>query len=154
MKKILIAVVMLMGFGASGAVLAAAGPFNATNIAVTAGVGGDCSMLAEDVTLGVSKNVWGHYTCDEVANVIKVGACHTGGTRKAIPCSLVDDDADPLTPPVPNSSLCTQAQAAASENSDTPDYSAFTASSAGGSMAARDLGGRCANTTLTGLAFW
>ena len=156
MKKFILSTAVVLGAVVSGSAMAEVAdntaPWSNGNIAVGPAA---CPMLADTVNLGTSANVHGNYSCDEVLNVIKVGTCHKGGSRKGVTCSTEDADNDPSTAPtlVPSAG-CTLELAQVSATSPTPAYSAFTASSSGGSMAQRALDGRCDNTTLTGLAFW
>ena len=156
MKKIIIATAFVMGAGVSSSAMAAAGPWSSAPLSVTTT---DCLLLAEDVVLNVSSRVHGHYTCDETSSEIRVGACHEGGSRATgVACAYVDLN-DPTTPLDPtddtlNSAGCTAQMVTDGDNSTIPNYNAFTATSAGGSMTEQELTGRCVGTSLTGLAFW
>ena len=147
MKKNLLAAALLIGFGFSGASFGQQATAFEGNQEVTGGVGNDCALLAEDVTLGVSANVWGAYLCDETENLVQVGACHVGGSRaQGAACIDLDTetDGDQLPPGCD----------AIGGFSNIPDYKAFFTSSEGGVMQEHSLGGRCDDSSLTGLDAW
>ena len=155
MKKLITTIAFALSVGASSSVMAAAGPFSSGNLEVTVT---DCTLLANTVTLGVSSKVHGHYTCDETNNIVKVGACHEGGSRATgVLCAWVDLN-DPITADPAddtlNSAGCTAEMVTAGQYSTIPNYTAFTATSQGGSMVSQELTGRCADASLTSLVFW
>lgn len=144
MNKQLIAALMAAGLGVASSMAFAAPTAFQGNQAVTGGVGNDCPLLAEDVTLGVSKNVHGAYNCDEADNLVQVAACSEGGSRQV---GVACIDLDPLLagdqlPPGCN---------ALGGNSTIPDYKAFFTSSEGGVMAEYQLGQRCGAGTIVGI---
>ena len=152
MKKIIIATAAILGAGISGAALADAGPFQGNNtVTVT-----DCTMLSGSVTLGVSSNVHGHYICDEQYNVVKVGACHEGGSRTAAVCAWLPglDGTVGTSDDVLNYSTCTVSLVGTIPPTQDPDYNAYVVGSGGGSIAGVALGGRCNETTLPAVEFF
>lgn len=100
----------------------------------------DCKLLGEQVTLNLSNNVSGAYSCDEITSTIKVAACHKAGSRKAmdVKCAIVtqaegDEDA------VWNDPSCKET----TDTFESSDYRGYVASSKGGSVAQKELGGNC-----------
>lgn len=87
MKKINIAA-LILGATMSGSAFASA--FTGTSDITTT----DCTMLAKPVTLAISANVHGMWMCDDVNAVIKVGACHKGGSREPAKCARIDTNSD------------------------------------------------------------
>ncbi|TRO36612.1 hypothetical protein EQ832_15595 [Pseudomonas sp. ALS1131] len=149
MKNQIIAICVALGMGvAAGAAFAAPTAFTG-NQTITGGVGGACALLAGDVRLGVSAKVHGAYECDEAANLVKVAACHEGGSRSPVTCTEIRTSdpaggADIITYPAG----CTAQLAASGAQSPTPSYKAFFTSSAGGVMNEIPLDGRCSATTI------
>lgn len=159
MKKSICAVAFAIGAGFAGSAMAAPTAFTDVQWAMplngTKADAVECALIKENVKLTASSNVTAAFSCNEVLNVIEVGACHAGGHRAGILCAMVDADGDPATPElVPNSQNCTVEQATAGVQADVPSYSAFVATSAGGTMTARSMDGRCTTGELTGLDFW
>ncbi|MDH0121435.1 MAG: hypothetical protein FH750_08485 [Pseudomonas stutzeri] len=111
---------------------------------VSGGTTGACSLLAENVTLNLSARVWGVYNCDEATSVIRVAACHEGGSRKARTVNCAEDTANPGT-------YLPQGCTATTPTIEITDYAGYVAGSNGGSVAVNDLGGRCEASTVTGL---
>lgn len=109
-----------------------------------------CSLLGEEVTLSLSNNVSGAYSCDEITSTIKVGACHKAGSRKAmtVNCAVIVP-ANGTDPAVYNDDSCTGV--GPDHTFQSSNYRGFVASSRGGSTAAKDLGGACTPTTADGL---
>lgn len=142
MKKNVLALVFMAGMGAAFAVGATA--IDDDPITTT-----DCPLLGEQVTLNMSNNVSGAYSCDETNSVIMVAACHKAGSRKPtdVPCAIVTPAAGE-TPAVYNDSSCTGAEG---QTFEITDYRGYVASSQGGSVAAQDLGGNCTATTADAL---
>lgn len=154
MKKQIIASFSALGLCfATGVAFAAPTAFQ-DNVTVTSGVGNNCAMLSRDVVLGVSAKVHGAYDCDEVLNLVKVAACHEGGSRSGVVCSN-------LTPPTvdePNRAAsyaagCNAGLAATASTSPVPSYKAFFTSSAGGVMNEQPLDGRCNAATIVNAGF-
>lgn len=145
MKKNLIAALLAVGFGASAGLVVAAPTAFQGNEEVTSGVAGECPLLSDNVTLGVSANVHGAYNCDETENLVAVSACHEGGSR-AQGAACVDLDVDTAGDQLPPG--C----AGPTGFSTIPDYKAFFTSSKGGVMAEYSLGGRCSASTVVGVA--
>lgn len=142
MNKQLIAALMAVGFSLSAGAASAATAFTGnTDVDNT-----ECALLAEEVTLGVSKSVHGAYNCDETENLVQVAACHEGGSR-AQGASCVDLDATDGDDTGPLPAGCS----AIGGFSTIPDYKAFYTSSEGGVMAEYSLGGRCDATTVVGI---
>lgn len=145
MNKKLIAALIAASLSMSATIASAA---TATafkgNQEVEGGVGGDCALLAETVTLGVSANVHGAYACDETENLVQVAACHEGGSRQQGAACV---DLDPNTPDNQLPAGCS----ALGGFSTIPDYKAFFTSSKGGVMQEHALGGRCSESTITGI---
>lgn len=112
-----------------------------------------CAILAEAVTINLSSNVYGAYTCDAANNVMRVATCHKGGSRKqaTVNCAIVNviTNDDSTTTNVWNDSSCTDAKAAAATPQNPHVFTssslgkAFTASTAGGSVAAVSLAQTC-----------
>ncbi|MHB0807684.1 hypothetical protein [Stutzerimonas nitrititolerans] len=147
MKKQLITTIIAVGVGMSASIASAATAtaFQA-NKEVTGGRTGECTLLAENVTLGASANVHGAWACDETENLVQVAACHEGGSRQqgaACVDLALDDDPDSVELPAG----CT----AVGGFSTIPDYKAFFTSSKGGVMQEYALGGRCTENTITGI---
>ena len=145
MKKQLIATFIAIGVGMSAGIASAATATAFTaNKEVTGGRTGDCTLLAEDVTLGASANVHGAWACDETENLVQVAACHEGGSRQQ-GAACVD-----LDPALAGDQLPPGCSAVGGF-STIPDYKAFFTSSKGGVMQEYALGGRCGAGTITGI---
>ena len=145
MKKQFIAALMVVGFGLSAGIASAAtGTAFTGNEPVTGGNAGDCTLLSEDITLGVSSKVHGAWACDETLNLVQVATCHEGGSR-AQGAACVDLDpvaADAQLPPG-----CSEVGGF----STIPDYKAFFTSSQGGVTQEYALGGRCDASSIVGI---
>jgi len=146
MKKNFFAALMAVGLSASVGVAFAAPTAFQGNEDITGGTTGDCTLLAETVTLGVSANVHGAYNCDETENLVQVAACHEGGSR-AQGAACVDLNTTDGDPNGPLPAGCS----AIGGFSTIPDYKAFFTSSKGGVMSEYALGGRCSESTITGI---
>jgi len=145
MKKQLIATFIAIGVGMSASIATAATATAFTaNQEVTGGRTGDCTLLAENVTLGASANVHGAWACDETENLVQVAACHEGGSRQQGAACV---DLDPDTPDNQLPAGCSDVGGF----STIPDYKAFFTSSKGGVMQEYPLGGRCSESTITGI---
>jgi hypothetical protein len=147
MKKIVLAVAFAMSAGMSGAVLSATvfGETASTD-EVTGGTAGDCPLLQDTVTLGVSANVVGGWACNETTNLIQVAACHKGGSRaQGVACNSDGDPSTPLVVDLPAG--CTDVTG----NSTIPSFKAFSASSGGGVMSEVVLDQRCTEAQLGGI---
>jgi hypothetical protein len=153
MKKQIIATCVALGLGLVAGVAFAAPTTFTGNETVTGGVGNDCALLARDITLGVSAKVTGAYECDEATNMVKVAACHAGGSRSGVTCAEIPvfDDTGTQTG-VTYAAGCDATSAAAGTQSPIPSYKAFFTSSAGGVMSEQPLDGRCGDSTLTGIS--
>lgn len=156
MKKIIYTAAFAMGLAVSGTVLAADNdaPFTG-NVKITADDAG-CPMLAGAVTLGVSNSVHGNWVCDEQYNVVKVGACHEGGSRTPAVCAWLPgvDGTVGTADDELNYATCTAELVGTIPDGQEPDYNAYVIGSGGGSVAGVALGGRCDNASLGGLAFF
>lgn len=140
MKKVIGTFILGAGLAASLSASAAA-----TITTIVSGSSYDetnsCILLSEAVTLNLSKNVKGAFSCDEANNVMKVATCHTAGFRvSGITCSVIGTDTS-VTPaaPIYNNGACT----AAGEVIPGADYLGFAASSSGGTVGDVFLGGNC-----------
>ncbi|WP_125919676.1 hypothetical protein [Stutzerimonas stutzeri] len=144
MKKNILALVTVIGlsatFTAGAANQAANKGFQGQGIVSST----ECALLADQVTMNFSKNVWAAYACDEATSVIQVAACHQGGSRvpKEVTCT-----ADPKDPAKFVPSTCKEV----GEKVTISDYSGFIAGSNGGSVGQDVLGGACSDSTVTKL---
>ncbi len=144
MKKNILAVMFCAGvgisFAASAADVAPNTGFEKSGTVTMA----NCKLLAQDVNLNMSNNVWGAYKCDEATSVISVAACHKGGSRskKSVPCAESPANSGKYLP-----AGCT----ATTASIDITDYVGYKAGSNGGSIATAALGGACADTSVTSL---
>lgn len=151
MKKIISVAVMALGLGLAGSVSAGAFTGNTT---VTADADG-CIMLSGSVTLGVSSSVHGMWVCNEGLNLVKVGACHEGGSRKPYLCDVVSA----ATVEAPDATKwnyegCVEIGKAPT-GKEAVSYNAFVIGSDGGSVAPVPLtGARCSNDTISALTFF
>lgn len=155
MKKIVTAVALVVGAGISGA--AFAGPTGTLSSGNSVVEIASCPMLSQKTPIGVSTNVHGGFQCDETNNVIRVAACHEGGSRQiAVVCAVIDPDGVANTgDEYFNGVGCDQARVDNGERADEPSYNAYGGASSGGSMLELPLGGRCdAATTLSSITFW
>lgn len=117
----------------------------------------DCALLGETITVGMSAKVFGAYNCSATTNLVGVAACHQGGSRSALACNSVQNQAQidaavagGTTPPAP---VYPAGCAADGTGVSTEvDFRAFFASSAGGAMSDQKLGGPCDEDKLTGLS--
>lgn len=148
MKKQIIAALITAGFGLFASAASAAPTAFTGNERITGGTGGDCSLLAEAVTLGVSSKVHGAYNCDEALNLVQVAACHEGGSRAGVTCVAITDPEDPTADPTYPAG-CTADNVG--EQSPIPSYKSFFTSSAGGVMVEYPMDGRCSESTIVGI---
>lgn len=144
MKKNILAALFFAGMGASFAA-------SAVDVAVNTGFEGSanvtttaCKLLADPVTLNLSKNVVGAYNCDEATSVIGVAACHKGGSRSAKEVTCAEDPKNAGT-------FLPTGCAKAGDKITITDYVGYSAGSNGGSIATEALGGACATGSVTGL---
>lgn len=139
LSKVAIAALVTFPLIASAAPIPSGTPITTTN----------CTLLGEQVTLNMSNNVSGAYACDETASTITVAACHKAGSRKPtdITCAIVTP-ANGTTPAEYNDDSCTGAP---NQTFEITDYRGYVATSQGGSVAAKDLGGNCTATSIEGL---
>lgn len=129
----------------------------------------DCSPLASDVTVNLSKDVQGAYICRPASVVgaasmparVGVGSCHKSGTTKArlVTCTAQADPATagaflytPTTCTAGNFEADgTTAKADAAGKVEMKGQSMFTAASFGGKVAAEDMGTSvCDNAATVG----
>lgn len=148
MKKVAYAILITAGLGMSAAAMAAGTPITSGDTITS----DDCVLLADQVTLTLSTNVHGAYSCDEFTNTIKIATCHKAGSRKPadIPCAVVytdpeDDD------PIYNSDECANPE---NQKFTISGYRAFIGSSTGGQVAATKLGESCDDEKVSGLSFF
>lgn len=80
MKKI---AALLFGIALSPSIFAAAIAPNASAADRLISHTDDCTLLAEDVTVNLSRDVPAGYTCNTVNNVIAFAACHPNGRKNA-----------------------------------------------------------------------
>ena len=147
MNKFAKAAAVVMGVGVSAAAMAAPSAFTVTTT-VTGQTTGACPLLIEDTKLAVSTNVVGAWQCDEATAVIKVAACHQGGSRNTgVACSTDDDDS---TTAWDAPGGCTTNTG----NSSIPSFIAFGASSEGGTMGEYAMDQRCVTGQITGISLW
>ncbi|MDO9622714.1 MAG: hypothetical protein Q7J46_01805 [Pseudomonas sp.] len=112
-----------------------------------------CQLLSEAVTINLSSNVYGAYTCSTATNVMRVATCHQGGSRKqaTVACAIVNvvPASGGGTTNVWNDTSCTDARAATATTEAPHQFTssslgkAYSASTAGGSVAAVSLGAVC-----------
>lgn len=149
MNKLLKTLLVVSGFALSGSAMAQMTAFTGS-ANVTGGAAGQCPLLSETVTLNTSNKVHGAYECDEANSVIVISACHEGGSRQALVCTVVgsDDSTDPPTP-IYNNTGCNDTNVGQVLEGQI-DYRAFVATTSGGSVAPVLLGGRCDAATIVG----
>lgn len=152
MKKILLAVFVAAGTISS---FASATPI-ASGTPIQPGNQG-CQLLSEAVTINLSSNVQGAYTCNVANNTMRVATCHQGGSRKqaTVACAVVDvvpGVGGAAATNVWNDDSCSDAGAAAATPAAPHQFlssslgKAYTASTAGGSVAGVSLGAVCTST--------
>ncbi|MBC7201742.1 MAG: hypothetical protein H5U32_21285 [Pseudomonas balearica] len=121
----------------------------AAGTAITTGdriTNAECELLGENVTLTLSNNVHGAYSCAKENNSISVATCHFAGSRKVGTerCVVIGQKDDK---PVYNDESCTGATP-----EDTFEVNnkgkAFLGSSTGGSIGASSLAGFCSDETV------
>lgn len=108
-----------------------------------------CAVLADNVTLNLSTNVTGAYSCDEITNSIKIATCHANGSRKARTgtCAGTPNAEDPEKMDW-NYSGCSEA---GQQVTLGPDYKGFYAITTGGAVVDKELGGNCTTATVGAL---
>lgn len=150
MKKSIISIFLAAGAFSS---FASATPI-ASGTPIQAGNQG-CQLLSEAVTINLSSNVSGAYTCNVANNTMRVATCHQGGSRKqaTVACAVVDIvDNNGVATNVWNDPSCTDAGAAAATPANPHQFTsnslgkAYSASTAGGSVAAVSLGAVCTSS--------
>lgn len=146
MKKIAQAVAFMMGAALSGSAFAVTA-FTVSD-SVTAGTAGDCPLLSDAVTLSVSSNVVGAWDCNETTAIIKVAACHQGGSRDTGVACSTDNDTSTTTWDAPDG--CTTNTG----NSTIPSFKAFGSTSEGGVMGEYSMDQRCETGQITGITLW
>ncbi len=141
MKNMTRALLLTAGLATSASALAIA-PIDSTDI--TGGSTGECTLLAEDVKIGLSNKVHGAYDCNEITATIVFAGCHEGGSRqaKSTACTAIGTDVDGNT--IWSDGSC----GSVDDTYEIADYRAFTATSSGGSIGEQQLGGRCTDTTV------
>ena len=145
MRKTIYSLLAAVGLMTSASAMAA-GTAVQTGVAIT---NADCSLLAENVVLNLSAAVNGAYQCDTILNSIRVGTCHSAGSRKAtaIDCAQIDTAADGVTP-IYNDASC---DGTANQTFDIADFRGYVASSTGGGVGTVDLGGNCTAAAIGGV---
>lgn len=145
MKKTLASIVVLGALFATSAqaeVISSGVPIQAGNTG--------CELLSEAVTISLSSNVYGQYSCNTENNVMRVATCHKGGSRKkgTVNCAVVNIKPDGSNEW--NSTECSDAKQAAAASGgaahvfETDDKGkAFTVSTSGGSVGAASLSAAC-----------
>ena len=125
----------------------------------------NCTLLSESVTVNLSSNVSAAYECYEATSDIRIATCHKGGSRKETTasceytaCDAANEDGSQDNCTSNDTSCGTSSPATGTEvpTFTYVDYSAFVASSTGGSVAKSQLGGSCDvdGATAAGLAFF
>lgn len=138
MKKNIFAALFLLGVSAS----AIATPIPSTPITPAL-----CGVLGENVTLNLSKNNIGDYSCDEPNSIMRVGACNTGGSRTPLTVQCAITSANGVVPVTYNGAGC-----AGTSPTDTfvvSNYRGYIGNSKGGAVATVDLGGSCTAATIS-----
>lgn len=146
MKKNLSSIVLLAALGFSS------GAFAAANIPTGGPVTTDaCPLLSESVTINLSSNVQGAFSCDVETGAIKVATCSEAGSRKVTtqPCTSTPapttDDPDAVEW---NNASCSES---------TPTFVTgtegvgFFATSKGGQVAAKNMATACSNTSVVNI---
>lgn len=140
---------LLVGLGLSGITLAEVNTFTTnTTVNITASgatqATGECALLREVTIVGVSSNVTGAWECDETTGVVKVAACHSGGSRASgVDCTPDADGSTANGWTAPNAGCTTN-----SGVSTIPSFKAFATSSNGGSMSEQSMATRCNATNI------
>ena len=116
---------------------------------ITAGAGGNCVLLSEDVRLNLSSNVVAALNCDEATNTVSVGTCHNAGSRNSsLTCAQIGQNADGDA--IFNHADCdAEAVSEGTVITGAADFRGFFAQTSGGSVAPAFLGGNCSAQVLT-----
>ncbi|WP_303907572.1 hypothetical protein [Thiohalomonas denitrificans] len=146
MKKLITAGLLSLAMMTSFSAMAAGTNFSTGTVIQNDNTG--CELLGEPVTLQLSKNVHGAYSCAVIDASIKVATCHEAGSRKATALQCQSVGTDPLTnETIWNDSSCT----AAADTFDIADFRSYAASSTGGTVAPGALGGACEDSTIAAI---
>ena len=157
MKKILLTVALTMAASLAATAANAAGatgtPTAFTGNKTVTNADDDCPLLANStVVLGASASVNAAYSCNAQTNIIKVGACHEGGSRTAKDgCAITNPDAmaaDSTVAAEYNYNSCTSDMIGKVPTDVPPDFKAYGIGSSGGTIAAYQLGGKCTTTSI------
>lgn len=146
---------LLVGLGVSGITLAEVNTFTTNSTVQTTAAGatqaaGQCALLREITIVGVSANVTGAWECDETENVIKVAACHSGGSRATgVDCTADADGSSANGWTAPNAGCTTN-----SGTSTIPSFKAFASSSNGGAMSEQSMLDRCNATNIKAITMF
>lgn len=140
MKKTIVSAFLLGSFFVSTAAMATA-IVSGGQITTAA-----CTLLGEAVTLNLSNNVSGSYSCVEATSTITIAACHSAGSRNTTTVACVNSAA-PTDPADWNDASCT----AATDNFEITDFRGYRASSQGGRVGAVALGGACTAASVEAL---
>lgn len=146
MKKIITAMVMAAGLGAAFTA-SAAGIVIKNGVAIT-NADTECPLLGDNVTINLSNNVSGAYSCDLALAEIKVATCHKAGSRKASQIACQQVSQDETGNPIYNDASC---DGTTGQTFEIADFRAFAGSSKGGSVGAKALGGACTDSQVSAL---
>jgi len=148
MKKIACAL-FFVGVGVSASAFAEPMAVPADG-AVTAGAGGNCVLLSENIRLNLSSNVVGAFNCDEATNTISIGTCHNAGSRNSsLTCAQIGVDSATGNGIFNHPDCDAAAVAAGTVIEGAPDFRGFFSQTSGGSVAPSFLGGSCSEQILT-----
>lgn len=151
MKKIVSTFLFMASIASSATAIAAAeaGPLNNTNTIGPTGSTGSthtCSLLGSQVQINLSSNVEAAFNCNFATSTIRVGTCHTAGSRAPRTATCTSTTTDGVTTWAPEGCSATV------QSVTLTDRVAFTASSQGGSVGAADLAGAaCTDASVAGL---
>ena len=132
--------------------ISASGAFAAANIPTGGPVTIEaCPLLSENVTVNLSSNVQGAFSCNVDTGAIKVATCSEGGSRKVTTqaCSVTptptDDDPDAVTWNDPSCSDSTPTFVTGTQGVG------FFATSKGGQVAAKNMASACSDTSVANI---
>ncbi len=154
MKNFIRAILVATGLFAASSAMAATAISAGSSVDVTTT---DCTLLGETVTVNLSSNVSGAYQCYEELSDIRIATCHKGGSRKGATatCTYTGCDVNGANCTV-NDTSCSTTKPTTAETFTYADYTAYVASSTGGSVAKAQLGGSCATdgSQVSGLSYF
>jgi len=107
----------------------------------------ECELLGENVTLTLSNNVHGAYSCEKDNNSITVATCHFAGSRKVGTerCVVIGQDKEGEA--IYNGESCEGATPTDTFEVDNKGK-AFLGSSTGGSIGAKSLDSFCSDESV------